>query len=156
MGVDKVDIYGDSQLVIQQIRVESQCMDGTLNRYREKCLETLEKMTRSNISHVNRGANVMANTLAQQASGYDVKKGRFEVKCEPGFGNIMAIQEAKGGVVWVIKAGEVDWRSELIDCINEPRVIKNRKTRCQALKYVVIDGTLYHRTLDGILLKCLS
>jgi hypothetical protein len=56
-----------------------------------------------------------------------VKKGRFEVKCEPGFGNIMAIQEAKGGVVWVIKAGEVDWRSELIDCINEPRVIKKQE-----------------------------
>jgi hypothetical protein len=33
MGVDKVDIYGDSQLVVQQIRGESQCMDETLSRY---------------------------------------------------------------------------------------------------------------------------
>jgi hypothetical protein len=51
----------------------------------------LERMKKGNISHVARGANMVANTLSQQASGYDVKKGRLEVKHEPGFGGIMAI-----------------------------------------------------------------
>jgi hypothetical protein len=34
--------------------------------------------------------------------------------------------------------------------------VKGRKVRIQALKYVVVNDTLYHRTLDGVLLKCLS
>jgi hypothetical protein len=26
----------------------------------------------------------------------------------------------------------------------------------QALKYTIVDGELYHRTVDGMLLKCLG
>jgi hypothetical protein len=32
------------------------------------------------IDHVHREHNEKANILAQQASGYDVKRGRFEVR----------------------------------------------------------------------------
>jgi hypothetical protein len=45
---------------------------------------------------------------------------------------------------------------ELMECIKEQRKINDRKVRRQALKYVVINNTLYHRTLDGVLLKCLN
>jgi hypothetical protein len=40
-------------------------MNGTLNGYREKCLYMLDKMKKSSISYVPRGANVIANILAQ-------------------------------------------------------------------------------------------
>jgi hypothetical protein len=48
-------------------------VDGTLNRYREKCLEMLDKLDGYNITHIPRKANTRANTLAQHASGYEVK-----------------------------------------------------------------------------------
>jgi hypothetical protein len=34
--------------------------------------------------------------------------------------------------------------------------IVDRKVWQQALKYVVLDNTLYHQTIDGLLLKCLG
>jgi hypothetical protein len=32
----------------------------------------------------------------------------------------------------------------------------DRKVRRQALKYIMLDNTLYHLTIDGLLLKCLG
>jgi ribonuclease HI len=37
MGVKHVNVFGDSQLVVQQILEEYQCLDDTLNSYLEKC-----------------------------------------------------------------------------------------------------------------------
>jgi hypothetical protein len=49
-----------------------------------------------------------------------------------------------------------DWRTPLICYLENPGHIADRKVRRQALKYVVFDNTLYHRTIDGLLLKCLG
>jgi ribonuclease HI len=38
MGVMHVKVFGDSQLVIQQVLAEYQCLDGILNDYLERCL----------------------------------------------------------------------------------------------------------------------
>jgi ribonuclease HI len=35
LGVRKVEIFGDSKLVVQQINGESQCLDNVLNEYQE-------------------------------------------------------------------------------------------------------------------------
>jgi hypothetical protein len=40
--------------------------------------------------------------------------------------------------------------------LENPGHVADRKVRCQALKYVMVDNTLYHRTIDGLLLKCLG
>jgi hypothetical protein len=37
MGVRNAEAFGDSVLVVQQIKGESQCLDGALNNYREEC-----------------------------------------------------------------------------------------------------------------------
>jgi hypothetical protein len=37
MGVKHVKVFGDCQLVVQQILEEYQCLDGTLNSYFKKC-----------------------------------------------------------------------------------------------------------------------
>jgi hypothetical protein len=116
MGADRVDIFSDSQLVVQQIKGEMQCMDGTLNEYREKCLEMLSNVEERNISYVSREKNVIANMLAQQALGYDVREGKFEVKTTPGTSSIMA-QEIRNGVDHNTKLGKVDGRVRLMDRI---------------------------------------
>jgi hypothetical protein len=48
-----------------------------------------------------------------------------------------------------------DWRAPLIRYLENPGHITDRKVWWQALKYVVLDNTLYRRTIDGLLLKCL-
>jgi hypothetical protein len=49
-----------------------------------------------------------------------------------------------------------DWRIPLVHYLENPSHIADRKVRRQALKYVMLDNTLYRRTMDGLLLKCLG
>jgi hypothetical protein len=49
-----------------------------------------------------------------------------------------------------------DWRTPLVRYLENPGHIADRKVRRQALKYVVLDNTFYHRIIDGLLLKCLG
>jgi hypothetical protein len=46
-----------------------------------------------------------------------------------------------------------DWRIPLVHYLENTGHIAGRKVRRQALKYVMIDNTLYHRTIDGLLSK---
>jgi hypothetical protein len=49
-----------------------------------------------------------------------------------------------------------DWRTPLVHYLENPCHIADRKVRRQALKYVMLDNTLYRRTVDVLLLKCLG
>jgi hypothetical protein len=49
-----------------------------------------------------------------------------------------------------------DWRTPLVRYFENPGYIDDRKVQRQALKYVMLDNTLYHRMIDGLLLKCLG
>jgi hypothetical protein len=53
-------------------------------------------------------------------------------------------------------AGSPDWRAALIACIKDPRGSRNRKVYHHVLKFMLIDDDLYRRTIDGLLLMCLS
>jgi ribonuclease HI len=77
MGVRNAEAFGDSMLVVQQIKGESQCLDGALNNYREECTGIIKLLESFSISHVPRGENERANILAQQASGYNITRGMF-------------------------------------------------------------------------------
>jgi ribonuclease HI len=83
MKVRDVEAFGDSNLVVQQLRGESQCLDGKLNEYREKCVDMIRKFDTFCIEHIHREQNKMANGLAQQASGYEITRGDFLVKDGP-------------------------------------------------------------------------
>ncbi len=51
---------------------------------------------------------------------------------------------------------EEDWRIPLINYLKNPSLRIDRKIRRQAFKYILLDGELYRRNIDGVLLKCLD
>jgi ribonuclease HI len=73
-GSRDVDVFGDSNLIMQQIRGDSQCLDGVLNSYRGKCLDIIKLFDTFSIKHIPREENSQANSLVQQASGYVVSQ----------------------------------------------------------------------------------
>lgn len=77
MDVKNIEAYGDSLLVVQQVSRNYQCFDGSLNMYLEKCLEIIANLDDFVIKHISREENVLANNLAQQASGYRVSRGKL-------------------------------------------------------------------------------
>jgi hypothetical protein len=49
-----------------------------------------------------------------------------------------------------------DWRRALVRYLENSGHIADRKVQRQTLKYVVLDNTLYRRTIDGLLVKYLG
>jgi ribonuclease HI len=54
MGVKHVKSFGDSQLVVQQVLEEYQCLDSTLNSYLEKCWGIIHSFDEFSIQHISR------------------------------------------------------------------------------------------------------
>jgi ribonuclease HI len=75
LGARDVDVFGDSNLIVQQIKGDSQYLDGVLNSYRDKCLDIIKLFDTFRIKHIPQEENSRVNRLAQQASGYVVSQG---------------------------------------------------------------------------------
>jgi ribonuclease HI len=79
LGARDVDVFGDSNLIMQQIKGDSQCLDGVLNSYWDKCLDIIKLFDMFSIKHIPQEENSWVNRLAQQASDYEVSQGLFWV-----------------------------------------------------------------------------
>jgi hypothetical protein len=66
--------------------------------------------------------------LIQQASQYDIWRGKFEVKRRPASGDVLAIhQNDRESVAEDVAPRVGDWRQVLSECISEPNRIRDRK-----------------------------
>jgi ribonuclease HI len=111
MKAQNVEAYGDSQLVVNQILGESQCFDGVLNQYLERCMQLIGKLDTFRIEHMRREENEAANKLVQQVSRYMVTRGRFSMMGRPISYNILGADgsvEAETG-----DAAVEDWRTAI-------------------------------------------
>jgi hypothetical protein len=52
LGARDIDVFGDSDIIIQQIRGDSQCLDGVLNSYRDRCLDIIKLFDTFSIKHI--------------------------------------------------------------------------------------------------------
>ena len=80
MGVKQVEAFGDYLLVVWQVSKVCQCYNGSLNAYLHKYLDIISSFNKFIIKHILMEENGKANTLAQQASGYNVTKIYFNIR----------------------------------------------------------------------------
>lgn len=100
------------------------------------------------IGHVSREENIRANDLAQQASGYQAKRGKLFLIEKPMLeGATICIAEQHDGSSDALKTSSFaepnDWRKPLISYLENPSQSVDRKLRRQALKYTLLDRELY-------------
>jgi ribonuclease HI len=172
MGVKHVKAFGDSQLVVQQVLEEYQCFDGTLNSYLEQCWDIIHSFDEFSIRHISRVENHRANNLAQDASGYRIKQGRFHntenlITCVGPIHQVADRPSENSGPSGVARKvlliDSADNEADANDCITpiinylrNPSIRTNKNIRRTSFKYVLMSDELYRRTVDGILLKCLG
>jgi hypothetical protein len=172
MGVKHVKVFGDSQLVVQQVLEEYQCFDGTLNTYLEKCWGIIHSFDEFSIRHISRVENHRANNLAQDASGYRIKRGRFHntENLITGAGPIPQVADRPSGdsrlfgvarKVLLIdstdnEADASDWRTPVTNYLRNPSIRTDKNIRRTSFKYVLMSDKLYRRTVNDVLLKCLG
>jgi hypothetical protein len=92
------------------------------------------------LQHIPREHNEEANRLAQIASGYRESQEVF----------------AKEVCAFRSDLAEDDWRKEIVDYLENPSRKVSRKIRYKAIKFVLLDGRLFYKSLDGVLLQCLG
>lgn len=68
LGVRRLDVQGDSQFVINQVRKNSSCHDARMEVYCEE-VRRLEDFFGLELNHIERHYNKVANELAKIASG---------------------------------------------------------------------------------------
>jgi hypothetical protein len=167
-----VKAFGDSQLVVQKVLEEYQCFDGTLNSYLEKCWGIIHSFNEFSIRHISRVENHRANNLAQDASGYRIKRGRFQSieNLVSGAGPIpQAVDHPSGdsrlsGVIRKVllidladnEVDASDWRTPITNYLRNPNIRTDKNIRRTAFKYVLMSDELYRQTVNDVLLKCLG
>jgi ribonuclease HI len=130
VNAEVTEIFGDSQLVINQLAGEYECKYDILMVYHEECLQLLREFKIVRLEHIPTIHNSEANWLAQGASGY-----------RP---------------ILTVELSAEDWRKEIIDYLKNPSKKVDKQLRYTAIKYVLLEDELYYRIIDGVLLECLS
>ncbi|CAN6725686.1 unnamed protein product [Malus baccata var. baccata] len=158
LGVTGVEVFGDSKLVINQLNGEYKCRHVTMAGYHLAATQLLSYWgTKISVSYILRESNIIANEMAQLASGVPIQEKNFEGNIEVHKRNLPSIFE-KGFSLDVMteEMKMEDWRTPIIQYLNNPSFPTSKKNRRQETKYVIWDKTMLRKTLDGLLLKWLG
>lgn len=154
--VKVVEVYGDSMLIIQQVKGNCQCKDTTLRKSLCIVQQLQGQFEHAEFFHIYRDQKKEANYMAQVASGFvtpSAGSGAFDTVelYEPS--HVMsevAIQPCCHQEV------VDDWRSPLIRFLDNPNKEVEAKVRRQAVRYLLVDQQLFRRTEDEVLLRCIG
>ncbi|XP_058722974.1 uncharacterized protein LOC131594788 [Vicia villosa] len=141
LGATRVEIKGDSELVIKQFTKEYKCIKENLIMYFVIANRLLKIFEYVDIKHVPRIKNQEANDLAQIASGYKISREMLEelvvvigkamaTKLSPsdlernrlGYAN-----EEEFKVLAIDTLTSIDWRTPIIDYLKDPSVNTDKK-----------------------------
>jgi hypothetical protein len=113
VNAEVVEIFGYSQLVINQLAGEYECKDDILRVYHEEWLQLLREFKIVKLEHIPKIHNNEANRLAQGASGY-----------RP---------------ILTEELSAEDWRKKIIDYLKDPFKKVDKQLRYKAIKYVLLE-----------------
>jgi hypothetical protein len=110
--------------------------------------------------------------LAQDASGYRIKRGRFhntenlitgawpipQVVDRPSRDSGLSGVSRKVLLIDSVdnEADASDWRTPITNYLRNPNIRIDKNIRHTTLKYVLMSDELYRRTFNDVLLKCLG
>ncbi|CAL8993116.1 unnamed protein product [Prunus brigantina] len=163
MKATRVLVYGDSQLVINQLTWDYQCTSENLTLYYVMALNTADQFSRISFVHVPRAENHEANEMAQVASRVSIPANdhdrviRIEKRTLPTLTERgMTSQVASVEVTDVIETADTDWRYPIVKYLRNPSGNHERTTRFRARCYLIYQNELYRKGSDGLLLLCPS
>ncbi|XP_021308610.1 uncharacterized protein LOC110432461 [Sorghum bicolor] len=182
LGIKRLDIRGDSRLVIDQVMKESSCHDPKMDAYCKAVRRLEEKFDGLELNHVLRKYNEAADALAKMASERatvpqdvfvsDIYKPSVDYKDDGGSDEPQNKQSAdpKDAVAQEQEAMDIepeppatddspDWRYPLLQRLvdgTQPldQAEARRVARC-AKTFVLLDGEMYKRSPSGILMRCI-
>ena len=151
-------IMGDSQLVLKQLSGEFKCTSVSLAPYYTAAIQLLEEFKEISFLHVPRENNWEADELAQIASGLRFsnelthKLILVQKRHHPSIIERRILTDSFS--MDVDLAG--DWRTEIEKYLSFPGKKVPYSLKVKALNYVLLEGDLYRKGHDSLLLRCLG
>ncbi|XP_060194995.1 uncharacterized protein LOC132624194 [Lycium barbarum] len=160
-SLGELQIFGDSKLVINQVLGSYEVKKPELLPYRNYAQKLIGWLGEVTIQHVPRKENKKADALAALASALVSPNQMQVVVCQRWV--VPPPNECEEEVEHAITTLEVeieDWRQPIIDYLCYGILLENlrRKTeiRRRAPRFLYYKNTLYRRSFDGVLLRCLG
>ncbi|CAM8896658.1 unnamed protein product [Rhodiola kirilowii] len=165
ISIDKMDIYGDSQLVINQVLGDYEVRKDDLIPYHRHATQLLSEFDSISIGHVPRSANKLADALANLAS--NLALGAEETMSIPVCSRwvVPPLEENEenmesSNVVYAYEIEREDWRQPIIDFLDHQKLPTDPRhkveIRRRAPRFIHYKGTLYRRSFLGQWLRCLN
>jgi ribonuclease HI len=184
IGIKRLDVRGDSQLVIDQVTKNASCHDDKMEAYCKAVRALEDKFYGIELNHVPRRYNEEADELAKIASGrITVPPNVFardiaqpSVSLEPHPAGTEPMDEDPSNEAYVLAllegygAGEAeamdiepapsqaDWRDKYIAWMDRGELPSDRsearRIARMAKSFTLVDGELYKRAASGILQRC--
>ncbi|XP_050890001.1 uncharacterized protein LOC127095338 [Lathyrus oleraceus] len=137
LGATRVEIMGDSELVIRQIIKEYICVKEKLIMY-----------------------FVIASRLLQKLQDVIEVRGRVvSTRLSPSYleeTKLGYVDEESFEILAIDCLANEDWRNPIIKYLENLTASTGQKVRYRALSYVLMGNELFKKTPQGVLLKCLS
>ncbi|KAI3465746.1 hypothetical protein Pfo_022409 [Paulownia fortunei] len=134
VGVRKLTIYSDSQLVVNQVMGEYEAKDEKMIKYLSLKHDLLAKLEEYEIKRIPRSDNVMADQLARLAS------------------SMVSINTRK--ITFLSSTQDEIERIER--GANSRKTPYAQKLKTRAARFLIIDGELYKKGLSQTYLQCLT
>ena len=166
MHIDCLQVFGDSQLIVKQLNDQYEVKNENLVFYYQRGKYLMSKFQDIQINHVPRSENDKADALANLAASLTLPEQR-DIQVTVGERHLLppALDRMEAtestNVVTVCEIEEdPDWRQPFIEYFLHGRLPSNPKRkvdlRRRALRFAYLNDTLYRRSIEGILLRCLS
>ncbi|XP_019150177.1 PREDICTED: uncharacterized protein LOC109146984 [Ipomoea nil] len=163
----RINIYGDSKLIINQVLGVYEVKKPELIPYNSYAKTLLHWLGDATMEHIPRKHNKQADALAALAStiSHPIDEARLRV-CQkwvvsPIFeddGSLDDIVELPTASVYEVD--KEDWRQSLIDYLVDGKLPQDPRRRVdvrrRAPRFIYFKDALYRRSFDGVFLRCLG
>jgi len=164
IGVTRLHIFGDSQLIVNQVMEFYHTKYEKLVPYKELVAKLLSHFKEFQLENIPRNGNSLADVMASAASLTPIevegKETTFTIK-NLGTSSIAKENSKMVGVSQMFAYEVSPWYQHIYkylkDNFIDTNLDKREKIRMKRLatKYVVIGDVLYKRSFNSILLRCL-
>ncbi|CAL8175361.1 unnamed protein product [Prunus armeniaca] len=157
LGIQSIEILGDSMLVLKQIAGEYNCLSAFLAVYLMAAKNLLTKFREATWEHIPREENFVANELAQVATGIQMPEDCVQRIIKVGKKSLPSVL-SRGMEIDVNFAiiTKDDWRNPIINYLQYPTLPSEKRVRIMTLNYLMWNGDLVRKSKDEVLLKCLG
>nr|ABA98926.2 retrotransposon protein, putative, Ty3-gypsy subclass [Oryza sativa Japonica Group] len=159
LGIKRLIVRGDSQLVVNQVMKEWSCLDDNMMAYRQEVRKLEDKFDGLELSHVLRHNNEAADRLANFGSKREVAPS--DVFVEHLYTPTVPHKDTtEAAGIHDVAMVETDWREPLIRFLTSQELPQDKdeaeRISRRSKLYVMHEAELYKKSPSGILQRCVS